>query len=191
LQRCATFATATMAKSNAAHRFKVKNLSDDNDSIEKAMTEQMPPVFQNVMKLTRLGVQLSRPFFHSYASDHDISLTEWRVLVVLHLRPGSVASDVSQFTGVHPMNVSRAIKNLEKNGRLISEPDETNQRRKLLKLTPTGKALYAELYPSSEKQAERLFEALSPAEGALFGELLDRLLERTDSIMNGQEENSP
>lgn len=165
-------------------------MSGEDDSIEKAMTEQMPPVFQNVMKLTRLGVQLSRPFFQSYARDHAISLTEWRVMVVLHLRPGSVASDVSQFTGVHPMNVSRAIKNLEKNGRLISEPDVTNQRRKLLKLTAEGKALYAELYPSSEKQAEHLFEALTPAEAALFGELLDRLLERADLIMNGDEQSS-
>ena len=151
------------------------------------MNDRMPPVFQSVMKLTRLGVQLSRPFFQTYASEYSITLTEWRVMVVLHLRPGTVASDVSQFTGVHPMNVSRAIKSLEKKGRLISEPDATNQRRKLLTLTPHGEALYGELYPSSERQAERLFEALTPAEGALFGELLDKLLDRADEIMNGAE----
>lgn len=159
-------------------------LSDNGKKIELALSEAMPPVFQNVMKLTRLGGQLSRPFFQSYSQNYSLTLNEWRAIVVLHARPGTAAQDVSRYTGVHPMNVSRAIKTLKKDGRVASAPDEQNHRRKLLTLTPKGEELFETLYPSSEDQAVRLFSALTPAEQALFGELLDRLLVQAELIMN-------
>ena len=164
--------------------------ADSEASIEKALAEAMPPVFQNVMKLTRLGGQLARPFFQTYAQNFSLTLNEWRVIVVLHARPGTAAQDVSQFTGVHPMNVSRAISSLKDAGRVTSEPDAQNHRRKMLSLTDEGEKLFAELYPSSEQQAVRLFSALSPAEQALFGELMDRLLDQAELIMGEDEEHS-
>jgi DNA-binding MarR family transcriptional regulator len=163
---------------------------ESTEVIEQSIAAALPPVFQSVMKLTRLGGQLSRPFFQTYAHDYSLTLNEWRVIVLLHARPGIAAQDVSHYTGIHPMNVSRAVNALREAGRLTSEPDAENHRRQMLTLTAQGTELFEALYPSAEQQANALFSVLSDEEQAVFGEFLDRLLAQSEVILGDDDSRS-
>lgn len=156
----------------------------------QAGLSEISPVFQDVINLTRIGGLLSRPFFQSYAQDYSLTLNEWRVMVIAKSRPGVAGQEVSQVTGIHPMNVSRAASSLREAGRITSEQDPVNHRRQLLSLTPEGEALYGELFPSAQLQAERLFSVLDEEERATFGSLLERLYNQAESLMGGDDEES-
>lgn len=150
--------------------------------------DEIPPVFQSVINLTRLGGLLSRPFFQTYAQNYSLTLNEWRVIVLAHAWPGVAGQDVSQRTGIHPMNVSRAVSSLREAGRIVSDQDPENHRRQLLRLTPEGEQLYIKLFPSARLQAERLFSVLDEDERRTFGALLDRLYHQAETLMGEEED---
>src|SRR5699024_6226427 len=62
------------------------------------------PVFADIMTLQRIGNLLSKPFFQRYARRHNLTLNEWRVIVVVHDRPGTAGHEVGNFAGLIPMN---------------------------------------------------------------------------------------
>ncbi len=137
-----------------------------------------------LLKLTNL---LSRPFFGRFAKQHELTLTEWRTMVVLANRPGSAAQDVSAATGLHRMNISRALAGLRKAGRVSEARDPDNHRRTLLWLTPTGERTFREIIPYSERQADDLLEVLSKDELAQLDRIVDKLVARAEEIVGNAE----
>lgn len=144
----------------------------------------MSSAFREVVQITRLGGLLSRPFFQSMAKTHHISLNEWRALVLIVRSPGVAAQDIAEFTGMHAMNVSRAVAGLRRHDRITSAKDPGNHRRQLLEATDAGRALYELLYPSAEGRARDLFSVLAPDEHAAFSSMLDRLVAQAEIVMN-------
>jgi DNA-binding MarR family transcriptional regulator len=141
-----------------------------------------------LFKLTNL---LSRPFFGRFAKQHALTLNEWRTIVVVANIPGSAAQDVSAATGMHPMNVSRALAGLRKAGRIEDSRDPDNHRRTLLWLTKAGKKTFEEIAPHSEAQAERLLGALTESELDVMGTLIDKLVARAEEIASDADEDLP
>jgi DNA-binding MarR family transcriptional regulator len=133
-----------------------------------------------LLKLTNL---MSRPFFAQFARQYAVSLTEWRAIVVLHNQPGSAAQDIAAATGLHPMNISRAVINLRKAGMVEEARDPKNHRRVLLWLTPAGEKLFETVRPVSEKNANALLEALTHEELVALGHMLDKLIARAEAIV--------
>jgi DNA-binding MarR family transcriptional regulator len=137
-----------------------------------------------LLKLTNL---LSRPFFGQFAKQHELSLNEWRTIVVLAARPGSAAQDVAAATGLHPMNISRALAGLRKAGRVEEARDPDNHRRTLLWLTKAGEKTYRDIAPHSERQAARLLDTLSATELATLAKIIDKLVVRAEEIAEAEE----
>jgi DNA-binding MarR family transcriptional regulator len=137
-----------------------------------------------LLKLTNL---LSRPFFSQFAKQQEITLNEWRTIVVLANRPGSAAQDVAAATGLHPMNISRALSGLRQAGRIEEARDPDNHRRTLLWLTKAGEQTYREIAPHSERQAARLLDALSAVELATLANIVDKLIVRAEEITTAEE----
>lgn len=160
-------------------------MGDPSKSATKVQVRSQPaqPIFADVINLARVGALLSRPFFQKYASDYNLSLNEWRVIVVVHDRPGTSGQEVGRLAGIIPMNVSRAVATLKKAGRIRSEPDPENHRRQLLHLAEAGEALYEQLYPQAKAHAERLFDIFSEDERREFSEKLRRLYERAEELL--------
>lgn len=144
---------------------------------DAALTPQM--LGFRLLKLTNL---LARPFFGRVARQHAITLNEWRTIVVLAAQPGSAAQDVAAATGLHPMNVSRALAGLRRSARIREARDPGNHRRTLLWLTAAGERLFAAVAPTSEAQASSLLTALSAAETAALGGIVDKLTARAELI---------
>ncbi|MCK9511442.1 MAG: MarR family winged helix-turn-helix transcriptional regulator [Pigmentiphaga sp.] len=135
-----------------------------------------------LLKLTNL---LTRPFFGKFAKQHAITLTEWRTIVVLANRPGIASQDIAALTGLHPMNISRAVTGLRKAGRLRDERDPENHRRSLLWLTDSGQRLFQEIAPHSEQQAAFLLEPFSEDELYQLAAMVDKLLARAEEFTAG------
>lgn len=133
-----------------------------------------------LLKLTNL---MSRPFFAQFARQYAVSLTEWRSIVVLHNQPGSAAQDIAAATGLHPMNISRAVINLRKAGMVEEARDPQNHRRVLLWLTEAGEKLFDVMRPVSEKNANMLLEVLTREEQITLGQMLDKLVVRAEEIV--------
>lgn len=132
-----------------------------------------------LFKLTNI---MSRPFFSRFAKQHALSLNEWRSIVVLAHKPGSAAQDISAATGLHPMNISRAVIALRKAGLVEEARDPANHRRVLLWLTPAGQEVFRSIAPHAEQGAHQLFDALSPQDLDWLGRILDTLIARAEQI---------
>lgn len=143
----------------------------------------MRPVFADIMTLQRIGNLLSRPFFQQYAKRHNLTLNEWRVVVVVHDRPGTAGHEVGRLAGLIPMNVSRAVASLKKAGRIRAETDPENRRKHSLYLTEAGELLFEQIYPKARAHAEKLFEVFDAEERLQFSDMLQRLYRSAEEIL--------
>ena len=105
--------------------------------------------------------------------------------MVLANRPGIAAQDIAALTGLHPMNISRAVTGLRKAGRLRDERDPENHRRSLLWLSDSGRRLFQEIAPHSEQQAAFLLEPFSEDELYQLAAMVDKLLARAEEFTAG------
>jgi DNA-binding MarR family transcriptional regulator len=145
-------------------------------------------------RLVRLINLTARPFHASFARRYDISLNEWRTMVVLASHPGVSASEVAAYTGLDKMSVSRTVAALERHGRVIKDPDRSDKRRTLLALSDAGHELFEAIARSAKQREQQLFKPISAEEratlAAIAGKLIDGLL-RVDGEDSVEEEDLP
>ncbi|TFY99845.1 MarR family winged helix-turn-helix transcriptional regulator [Ramlibacter rhizophilus] len=140
------------------------------------MEDQLPVDSSLFFKLVRVVNLTARPFHESVGKQHDLSLNEWRTMVVLASHPGVTATDVAECTGLDKMSVSRAVAALEKHGRLQRETDPRDQRRNLLKLNAQGMRLFRRIGATAKQREAQLFAGVSARELDMLGATLDKLL---------------
>ena len=104
---------------------------------------------------------MARPFADTLGRKHDLTLAEWRCMMVLAARPGLANIDVAEASGVDVMTASRALRRLAKHGRLERRLDPTDKRRISGTLTQKGLALYRTIAVSAEQRLEMLLSDLS------------------------------
>lgn len=134
-----------------------------------------------LLKLTNL---MSQPFFSKIAQQHALTLNEWRSMVAISASPGCAAEDISAATGLHPMNISRAVTGLRKRGFVQRAQDPQNHRRHLLTLSAEGRAKFDEIAPTSENQSRQLMSPLSEEEIEAFSVLLNKLLRQAEAMVS-------
>lgn len=127
-------------------------------------------------KLVRVVNLTARPFVETLAVTHQLSLNEWRVMVVLASRPGVAAHEVALATGLDKMSVSRALAALARQHRVERHADAADARRMLLQLNAAGRALYASIGALASQREAQLFRGFGRAERAQLAALVDRLV---------------
>ena len=128
-------------------------------------------------KLVRVVNLTARPFNEGIGRRHDLSLNDWRVMMVLGSHPGTTASEVCQRTGMDKMSVSRAIAALARKRRVLRKPDPADGRRTLVWLSSAGQRLFDELSVSARERERQVFRGVGAQEQARLGETLDRLID--------------
>ena len=134
-------------------------------------------------RMLKLTNRLMAPFSAHLATQHKIGVNEFRMLTALGRWGQQASHELAERTGVSAMSVSRAVGALQKNGRIKVETDPNNRRRKRLRLTEKGRALYEEAEPQSDRVAAYLFRELSDEELKVLDGIVDKLLhalEETD-----------
>jgi DNA-binding MarR family transcriptional regulator len=111
--------------------------------------------------------------------DTGLSLTRLSVLGRLDRDGPSTASAIAETERIQPQSITRVVAELERRGLIDRQPDTTDRRRVLLRVTPAGERLLAEdRRRRDEWLSVAMADALTPAEQDILrvaATLLDRL----------------
>ncbi len=146
---------------------------------EPGLDEAYPRLLYRLLKLTNL---VGRPFFTHFAARYDLTMNDARVLLSLASVRQAAAHELCDMTGMHPMNASRSVAALKRQGRITDWADPDNRRRKLLTPTEEGWALYLKLAPHVKVLSEFVFATLSEREVEFLSSLIAVLSERLESV---------
>jgi DNA-binding MarR family transcriptional regulator len=134
-------------------------------------------------RLLKASYLIMQPFFTNFADRYDVTMNELRIIMTLASGSNAAAHEIGRATGMHPMNVSRAVASLTAAGRISQRPDATiDRRRKIISLTAKGWTLHSRVLPHVKKMAEFMFESMSELEVEFFSKLLRRLNSRLEDI---------
>ena len=136
------------------------------------------PFFQ----LLVLANLTARPFYERFGRRMHLSLSEWRVLLVVADRPGISAQDLADYIGLDKMSVSRAVRGLESRKRLVRRASNSDRRSRLLYLTAEGWRIYREIAASGLARERAVFGALPARERRAFFAKLTQLVARTRGL---------
>ena len=139
----------------------------------KLATGESP--YYQVWVLTNLT---AKPFAALFGARFHLNLTEWRIMLTLADRPGASAQELSDYTGLDKMSVSRVVRSLEAQGRLEREGSEADRRKRHLYLTEDGWAVYEEIAEAALKREAQIYASLSAAELKTLHRLLLKLSQR-------------
>jgi DNA-binding MarR family transcriptional regulator len=126
-------------------------------------------------KLIRLVNLTARPFNEVIGKHYELSLNEWRVMVVLASHPGCFATDVVDYTGLDKMSVSRALSALAKAQRINRVADAIDARRTHVALSKVGVALFEGIGESAAEREAHMLASLSAIEVARLDATLNKL----------------
>ena len=142
------------------------------------MAHPPPPVEASLFfKLVRVVNLTARPFVEGIGKDERLTLSEWRVMVVLAAHPGCAAQEVVASTALDKMTVSRAVDALKRQGRLLRSADPADRRRALLVLSAAGRRVYEKVGEGGKRREPQLFAAVTRDEQVALGKTLDALIE--------------
>ena len=125
--------------------------------------------------LVGIGLRLNRAAAAYYRTTWDLSMIEWRVLLVLHRTTSLNVGELSDAADLDKAAVSRGLALLEARKLVRIEQTRTRGRAAIAQLTAEGAKLCAKLVRVSHDRQERLFAAFSKTERALLGKLARRL----------------
>jgi DNA-binding MarR family transcriptional regulator len=126
-------------------------------------------------RLSVLSNRMSQAIARIYAERFDLSITEWRVMAVLGLRPNLSAGEVAERTAMDKVAVSRAVARLIEAGRVVRAVAEGDRRRSRLRLSAAGRRIHRQVAPLALAFEREALSALTAAEQVRFGRLLDKL----------------
>ncbi len=156
-------------------------------------------------RLSVLTNTISSTLAQSYADRFGISIPQWRVMAVLgsdadepahrsaksrtanaksapgraanaRAAAGRTANELVARTRLDKVTVSRAVAGLVAAGRVRRRTDPVDRRRKVLRLSARGRAIYEQIVPLARGYETELLSRLEPGERAA----LDRLLRHLD-----------
>lgn len=134
----------------------------------------LPPML--LYRLLKLSNLILRPLYAQRAEAYELNVNELRVLMTLAPMGEAASHELCEVAGLHPMNVSRAVSTLRKQGRIEERRDEENRRRKLLRLTPEGQQVFDELEPDATLAMGRLFDGMDDKALRHLSLVIDKLI---------------
>ncbi len=146
---------------------------------ETVLDETYPALLYSLLKLSNL---IGRPFFTHFADRYDLAMNDVRVLMRLAHVGQAASHELCESTGLHPMNVSRSVARLRRQGRITDRADPDNRRRKLLTPTEEGWALYHTLAPHVKVLSEYVLATLSQREVEFLSSLMAVLTDRLEAV---------
>ncbi len=141
------------------------------------MTDLMDPaVAESLEQIIVVGVALTTVAISNARPDLDLTLPQWRVLVILGAAPGGVRiGEVARLVGVTMPATSRQLRRLERRGLVVVRGDTRDGRAALASLTEEGRAARAAIV---DYRKARISAAAGPFESnALLRHQLDRIAE--------------
>jgi DNA-binding MarR family transcriptional regulator len=142
-------------------------------AVKRALISTESSPYYRIWVLTNVT---GKPFGQQFGERFDLNLTEWRVLLTVADQPGITAQALSDLTGLDKMSVSRMVRKLESQGRLVRDNSEADRRSFHLSLTDEGWAVYGEIAQAAIQREAHVYAGLSSKELDTLHKLLGKLL---------------
>lgn len=126
-------------------------------------------------RVSRLHAQLNAHSTRLLQAHSDLSLTEWRVLVMLDTWHDVSAAEIARRSRLDKGQLSRCIKGMIDRGLVTSANSLTDNRTQILKLTETGRSLHQKLRPHMRARQHVLNDAIGADALPGFLAAIDRL----------------
>ncbi|MDQ2638349.1 MAG: MarR family transcriptional regulator [Actinomycetota bacterium] len=111
-------------------------------------------------------------------ADLQISLAQFRLLLVLHDRGRSTSTECAQALGVVGSSVTRLADRLHASGHLSRGADPSNRSVVTLELTDDGRSLVRQVTSRRRRELSRVLDRIDPADRATCAAALRTLHER-------------
>jgi len=139
------------------------------------VSEQRYRLEEQVGHLLRRAHQRHTAIFQSRIGDPQITATQYAALVKL-LDEGELSQNhLGRLTAMDPATIQGVMRRLAERKLIEVRPDGGDKRRRLLRLSPKGKALVQKLMANGPEISAATLETLSPEEARMFLELLRRI----------------
>ncbi len=125
-----------------------------------------------IQRLSQAELQLTRRLADVLAAEGDISVDEWRVLVLLADDQGHPMREVADFTLLPAANTTRLIDRMTSTNLVHRRADPDDRRRILVFLARRGRKRFDTLSPF----VERCYADLSPRGGDDLDRMLSQVL---------------
>lgn len=129
----------------------------------------------------RIWIQLLRSFNKirakelKYIQEFDLTMMQFQVLEVLYHRGELNIGAITNLTMSTPGNITVVVKNLKKEGFILSTKDKNDKRTSILTISDKGKKVIEELFPNHAKNFEEYFQVFSKDEKETMYSLLRKL----------------
>lgn len=111
----------------------------------------------------------------NYIKTHDLTMIQFQVLEVLYHRGDLNIGSITKLTSSTPGNITVVVKNLKRDGYILSIPNPKDNRASILSITQKGKTTIEKLFPTHAKNFEEYFGALDENEMDTLFTLLRKL----------------
>lgn len=140
-----------------------------------------------VARLQTLAGGLARLVARDLQARHGLTLNEWRLLANIGVDGGTTAQEIVARTGIDKGWVSRSAAALEGRGLIerLADPKDTRKRR--LRLTDAGEALYTAAIATTRQTQSRLIQGFSADEHQSLVRAISRLQHDLDSLLDGND----
>ena len=131
-----------------------------------------------LVDLLKLGSFIGTPMREGVADPMGMTATDLRIVLALGGEGELAGHDLSEIMGVPPMNVSRAIAALSERGLVEPGRNRSNRRRKPVRLTDEGQALFDQTVPAMERVGADLFKGVPQRDRDAFRRVAATVLAR-------------
>ncbi len=131
-----------------------------------------------LVDLLKLATFIAQPMREGVAEPLGLSANDLKIILALGGEGELAGHELSDIMGLPPMNVSRAIAALTARGLVEPGQDASNRRRKPVRLTARGAALFQRTIPAMADIGGKLFADFTPAERAVFHSAAQAILAR-------------
>ena len=115
-------------------------------------------------QLSVIASRVSRGLARLYAVRFDLTVPEWRIMMVLGRFPGVSANEVCELTAMDKVRVSRGVARLLQFERIRRDSDPRDRRRSKLYLSDTGREVYDQIVPVAHAYQDKLMADLDSDE---------------------------
>ena len=134
-------------------------------------------------RLSVLSNTVSQGIAHIYEREHDLTVTEWRIIAVLGRYPGLTASQVVERTVMDKVTVSRAVRRLLERGLIKRSTMGADRRCRQLELTQeAGHKTLQSIVPRAHEYERALLSEMSNADKQAMEAMLVRLQSAADRL---------
>jgi DNA-binding MarR family transcriptional regulator len=145
--------------------------------------EPHPPALARLPGYLVLRVaEFGQALFASRIAPLGVAEKPLRVLVLLNAEGPQTQSSVSRRTRIDKATMVRIIDELEARNLCVRRPNPGDARSFRVSITPKGRRLVAKAEQIGDETSEIVFGILSPAERALFHELIQRVADNLPLI---------